>query len=203
MNGRIDTLQSAILLAKLQLFEAEVEARQRIGARYSQQLQAAGVRTTPQLAPGTTSVYAQYTIQVDHRQAVQDALMLQGIPTAVHYPTLLCQQPAIPGCRERCGSTCGASVAKRASERVLSLPMHPYLSEADQDRVVAAVAAATARTSPPGQPIGLNDTPHRFDACTLLSPPSAVAAAPAQPRGADRRGGSGLCGFAAFSHLCR
>jgi UDP-2-acetamido-2-deoxy-ribo-hexuluronate aminotransferase len=144
VNGRIDTLQAAILLAKLELFEAEVEARQRIGARYSQQLQAAGVRTTPQLAPGTTSVYAQYTIQVDHRQAVQDALMLQGIPTAVHYPTLLCQQPAIPGCRERCGSTCGASVAKRASERVLSLPMHPYLSEADQDRVVAAVATATA-----------------------------------------------------------
>jgi UDP-2-acetamido-2-deoxy-ribo-hexuluronate aminotransferase len=62
----------------------------------------------------------------------------------VHYPTLLCQQPAIAGCGERCAGSCGSPVAQRASERVLSLPMHPYLSDADQDRVVAAVAAATA-----------------------------------------------------------
>jgi UDP-2-acetamido-2-deoxy-ribo-hexuluronate aminotransferase len=142
VNGRIDTLQAAILLAKLELFETEVEARQRIGARYSQQLQAAGIGSTPHLAPGNTSVYAQYTIQVDDRPTVQAALQQQGIPTAVHYPTLLCQQPAIAGCGERCGCCCGSPVAQRASERVLSLPMHPYLSDADQDRVVAAVAAA-------------------------------------------------------------
>ena len=144
LNGRIDTLQAAILLAKLELFETEVEARQRIGDRYNQQLQAAGITSTPHLAPGNTSVYAQYTIQVDDRPAVQAALHHQGIPTAVHYPTLLCQQPAIAGCGERCAGSCGSPVAQRASERVLSLPMHPYLSDADQDRVVAAVAAATA-----------------------------------------------------------
>jgi UDP-2-acetamido-2-deoxy-ribo-hexuluronate aminotransferase len=144
VNGRIDTLQAAILLAKLQLFDTEVDARQRIGARYSQQLQAAGIRSTPHLAPGNTSVYAQYTIQVDDRAAVQAALEQQGIPTAVHYPTLLCQQPAIAGCCERCGGGCGSPVAQRASERVLSLPMHPYLSNDDQDKVVAAVAAAVA-----------------------------------------------------------
>ncbi len=63
---------------------------------------------------------------------------------AVLYPTLLCQQPAIAGCGERCGGACGSPVARRASERVLSLPMHPYLSEADQDRVVAAVTAVAA-----------------------------------------------------------
>jgi UDP-2-acetamido-2-deoxy-ribo-hexuluronate aminotransferase len=142
VNGRIDTLQAAILLAKLELFVTEVEARQRIGARYSRELHAAGILTTPQLAPGNTSVYAQYTIQVDDRPTVQAALQQQGIPTAVHYPTLLCQQPAIAGCGERCGGRCRSPVAQRASERVLSLPMHPYLSDADQDRVVAAVAAA-------------------------------------------------------------
>jgi len=141
VNGRIDTLQAAILLAKLELFEAEVEARQRIGARYTHQLQAAGISSTPQLAPGNTSVYAQYTIEVDDRPAVQAALQQQGIPTAVHYPTLLCQQPAIAGCGERCGGSCGSPLAKRASERVLSLPMHPYLSDGDQDRVVAALAS--------------------------------------------------------------
>lgn len=144
VNGRIDTLQAAILLVKLELFEAEVEARRLIGARYSQQLQASGVGSTPQLAPGNTSVYAQYTIQVNDRPAVQAALQKQGIPTAVHYPTLLCQQPAIAGCVDRCGSSCGSPVAQRVSERVISLPMHPYLSDADQVQVVAAVAAALA-----------------------------------------------------------
>jgi len=144
VNGRIDTLQAAILLAKLELFDAEVDARQRIGARYNQQLQAAGITSTPQLAPGNTSVYAQYTIQVDDRAAVQAALQQQGIPTAVHYPTLLCQQPAMAGCGDRCSGSCGSPRAQRASERVLSLPMHPYLSDADQDRVVAAVASVLA-----------------------------------------------------------
>ena len=144
VNGRIDTLQAAILLAKLELFEAEVEARQRIGARYTHNLQAAGLSSTPQLALGNTSVYAQYTIEVDDRAAVQAALQQQGIPTAVHYPTLLCQQPAIAGCGERCGGRCGSPLAQRASERVLSLPMHPYLSESDQDRVVAALAAVAS-----------------------------------------------------------
>lgn len=142
VNGRLDTLQAAILLVKLELFDFEVQARQRIGARYSMNLQAAGIIATPHLAPGNTSVYAQYTIQVNDRPAVQASLQQHGIPTAVHYPMLLCQQPAMPGCGERCGGICGSPVAEQASERVLSLPMHPYLSEIDQDRVVAAVASA-------------------------------------------------------------
>jgi UDP-2-acetamido-2-deoxy-ribo-hexuluronate aminotransferase len=144
VNGRIDTLQAAILLVKLELFDSEVQARQRIGAAYSQKLQTAGITSTPKLASGSTSVYAQYTIQVEQRSAVQDALKQQGIPTAIHYPTLLCQQPAIAGCGDRCSGSCGSPQAQRASERVLSLPMHPYLSDADQDRVVLAVASALA-----------------------------------------------------------
>jgi UDP-2-acetamido-2-deoxy-ribo-hexuluronate aminotransferase len=147
VNGRIDTLQAAIVLAKLELFEAEVEARGRIGAALSSRLQAARITTTPQLAPGNTSVYAQYTIQVDNRPAVQASLQEQGIPTAVHYPTLLCQQPALAKqgpCAQNCQQGCGCPIAQTASERVLSLPMHPYLSDADQEQIAAAVAQVVA-----------------------------------------------------------
>ena len=106
VNGRIDTLQAAILLGKLELFDGEVASRQKIGERYSQCFQAAGVATTPYLASGNTSVYAQYTIEVENRAAVQEALKASGIPTAVHYPTLLCQQPALQGCGSRCSGAC-------------------------------------------------------------------------------------------------
>ena len=142
VNGRIDTMQAAILLAKFELFESEVASRERIGARYSQQLRRAGILTTPQLALGNTSVYAQYTIQADHRPEVQAALKEKNIPTAVHYPTLLCQQPAIKSCSSHCSQQCSSPNAQKASERVLSLPMHPYLSEKDQDCVVAALESA-------------------------------------------------------------
>lgn len=142
VNGRIDTLQAAILLAKLDLFNSEVASRQQIGARYNQCFQGAGFTNTPYLAPGNTSVYAQYTIEVEKRAAVQEALKASGIPTAVHYPTLLCQQPALQGCGSRCTAACATPLAQRASERVMSLPMHPYLSVHDQDQVVAAVIAA-------------------------------------------------------------
>jgi UDP-2-acetamido-2-deoxy-ribo-hexuluronate aminotransferase len=142
VNGRIDTLQAAILLAKLELFDGEVASRQQIGERYSQCFQATGVATAPYLASGNTSVYAQYTIEVENRAALQEALKASGIPTAVHYPTLLCQQPALQGCDNRCSGTCATPLAQRASERVISLPMHPYLSTQDQDQVVAAVTAA-------------------------------------------------------------
>jgi UDP-2-acetamido-2-deoxy-ribo-hexuluronate aminotransferase len=142
INGRIDTIQAAILLAKFELFESEVASRERIGARYSQQLRQAGILTTPQLALGNTSVYAQYTIQVDHRLEVQTALKEKNIPTAVHYPTLLCQQPAIKSCSSHCSEQCSSPNAQKASERVLSLPMHPYFSEKDQDCVVAALENA-------------------------------------------------------------
>jgi UDP-2-acetamido-2-deoxy-ribo-hexuluronate aminotransferase len=149
VNGRIDTLQAAILLAKWPNFQQEVEARGRIGAAFSHKLNAAGITTTPQLAEGNTSVFAQYTVQVENRVAVQAALKDQGIPTAVHYPTLLCQQPALPCQQSRCSNGCQTQLAQAASERVLSLPMHPWLSDADQERVVFALASALQLTSIP------------------------------------------------------
>jgi UDP-2-acetamido-2-deoxy-ribo-hexuluronate aminotransferase len=111
----------------------------------SRKLQAAGISSIPQLSPGNTSVYAQLTIQVENRPAVQTVLKEQGIFTAVHYPTLLCQQPALAvcgSCALSCQQACSCPIAQAASERVLSLPMHPYLSEVDQELIVAAVAMA-------------------------------------------------------------
>ena len=142
VNGRIDTIQAAILLGKWPNFAKEVEARGRIGVSYSRKLHEAGVTTTPQLAAGNTSVYAQYTVQVDHRPQVQAQLKDQGIPTAVHYPTLLCQQPVLRCERSLCRGGCNTPIAQAVSERVISLPMHPWLSEADQDRVVDALVTA-------------------------------------------------------------
>jgi UDP-2-acetamido-2-deoxy-ribo-hexuluronate aminotransferase len=149
VNGRIDTLQAAILLAKWPNFQQEVDSRGRIGAAYSHKLKAAGITTTPQLAEGNTSVFAQYTVQVESRAEVQAALKDQGIPTAVHYPTLLCQQAALTCQHSRCSNGCNTQLALAASERVLSLPMHPWLSDADQDRVVSALAGISQSISIP------------------------------------------------------
>jgi len=116
INGRMDTMQAAILLAKLEIFPEEVEARQRIGSRYSELLD--GIVTTPYIESFNTSVYAQYTVQVENREQVQARLKEAGIPTAVHYPVPLNRQPAL-ACSER------FSRSEHAAERVMSLPMHP------------------------------------------------------------------------------
>ena len=149
VNGRIDTLQAAILLGKWPNFPLEVEARRRIGAAYTSKLQEAGVTSTPKLAAGNTSVYAQYTVQVEQRAEVQSILKSQGIPTAVHYPTLLCQQPALRCQHSLCRSGCHTSIAQLASQRVISLPMHPLLSDADQDLIVDRLVSALQHTTTP------------------------------------------------------
>lgn len=137
LNGRLDTLQAAVLLAKLPIFEDELAARTRIAARYDAHL--ADVVETPRLAPGSTSVYAQYTIACDDRDALARALAAAGVPTAIHYPVPLHLQPVFASY----GYTRGRFPhAERAAERVLSLPMHPYLEDAEIDAVVAAVRAA-------------------------------------------------------------
>jgi UDP-2-acetamido-2-deoxy-ribo-hexuluronate aminotransferase len=139
INGRMDGLQAAVVLAKMDIFDDEVAARARVGARYSDLL--AGARcVTPWIAPGNTSVYAQYTIQVEDRERVQKALGDAGIPTAVHYPVTLDRQPALAG---RCRVAEKLATASGLAERVVSLPMHPYLDEADQVRVAQAVRDAT------------------------------------------------------------
>jgi UDP-2-acetamido-2-deoxy-ribo-hexuluronate aminotransferase len=138
INGRMDGLQAAVVLAKMEIFADEVAARARVGARYSDLL--AGARCViPWIAPGNTSVYAQYTIQVEDRERVQKALGDADIPTAVHYPVTLDAQPALAG-RSR---TVGAiATAQSLARRVVSLPMHPYLDEEALIRVTTAVRAS-------------------------------------------------------------
>jgi UDP-2-acetamido-2-deoxy-ribo-hexuluronate aminotransferase len=138
-NGRLDTIQAAVLLAKLPSFAAEVAARERIGARYSTLLQ--DVVRVPTLAQGSSSVYAQYTIEVADRDAVVAQLKEAGVPTAVHYPVPLNLQPAFAELNQPAGSF---PHSERAASRVLSLPMHPFLDEATQDVIVAAVRRAVA-----------------------------------------------------------
>ena len=135
INGRMDGMQAAVILAKMEIFDDEVAARARIGARYSELLQDSAC-VTPAIADGYTSVYAQYTLQVDNRDAVRKTLQDAGIPSAVYYPITLDQQPALAG-RSRISGDLG--VAHALQEKVMSLPMHPYLDDATQDQVVAAL----------------------------------------------------------------
>lgn len=133
--GRMDSIQCAVVLAKLGIFDNELAARQSIAARYADAF--AGRVETIRVKQDRTSVHAQYTIQVDRRDAFQKALGDRGVPTAVHYPVPITAQPAYA---HLAGAPCPAS--DRASTRVISLPMSPYLSGADQDKVIEAVLAA-------------------------------------------------------------
>src|SRR5690606_23900187 len=95
VNSRLDTLQAAISLSKLEVFTQEVAHRQHVAAKYDQLFSQAGITTMPFVERHNTSVYAQYTIQVENRQAIQAKLQAQSIPTAVHYPIPLNKQPAV------------------------------------------------------------------------------------------------------------
>ncbi|NVN98215.1 MAG: DegT/DnrJ/EryC1/StrS family aminotransferase [Geobacteraceae bacterium] len=141
LNGRCDTLQAAVLLAKMEIFEEEVTLRSEIGAKYSAKFAAAsnGKIVTPFIEDHNTSVYAQYTVQIDGRDALQPALQAKGVPTAVHYPVPLNLQPAFANLNKPAGSF---PVSEAVANRVMSLPMHPYLAEADMDRIVAAVCSS-------------------------------------------------------------
>lgn len=137
VNGRFDTLQAAVVLSKLDVLPDEIAARERVGRRYSQLFGNAVV--TPSIESHNTSVYAQYTIQVDNRDELQTRLVKAGIPTAVHYPIPLNLQPAFAYLHQPEGSF---PVAERIAKRVMSLPMHPYLSENEQNLIVKNVIAA-------------------------------------------------------------
>lgn len=134
INGRMDTLQAAIVLAKLEAFYQEVSVRERIGIKYSELL--ADIVTTPYIEPYNTSVYAQYTVQVDNREQIQEKLKVQGIPTAVHYPIPLNLQPAFAYLNKLEGSF---PIAEAAARRVMSLPMHPYLTDEQIERIARVV----------------------------------------------------------------
>lgn len=145
INGRLDTLQAAILLVKLELFPGEVAARQRLGTRYNELIAAKQIPVEClRIATEGTSVYAQYTVRVAARDQVAAALRADSIPTAIHYPLPLHLQPVFAGLGHGHGAF---PHAETAAVQVLSLPMHPYLSETDQQRVVAALAAACEKSA--------------------------------------------------------
>ncbi len=137
LGGRMDTLQCAIVLAKLEQFGWEVARRLEIGALYNATLDRVGIPTVRQKAD-RSSVFAQYTVLVDNRDAVQASLKVAGIPTAVHYPIPLNLQPAYA---HLCCPDCTPNAAQVA-KKVMSLPMHAYLSAQDIDHIASAVVEA-------------------------------------------------------------
>jgi dTDP-4-amino-4,6-dideoxygalactose transaminase len=140
LTGRLDTMQAAVLIEKLKIFEDEIAARNRIAERYARGL--GNVVTVPRLAAGCTSVWAQYTIRLPQgtdRDGFAAALKTQGIPTAIYYTRSIHQQtayrhyPVVDG---------GLPASERLSDDVISLPMHAYLDELTQERIIKAVRGA-------------------------------------------------------------
>ncbi|MFK8250789.1 DegT/DnrJ/EryC1/StrS family aminotransferase [Ancylobacter terrae] len=141
MTGRLDTIQAAILLEKLAIFEDEIAAREAAAKRYSEAL--ADVCTVPVVDPRATSVWAQYTIRLPAgtREAFAAALQEEGVPTAVYYRIPMHRQPAY---KHYPAAGNGLPVCEQLSAEVISLPIHAYLDAATQDRVIAAVRRALA-----------------------------------------------------------
>lgn len=123
VNSRLDTLQAAILLPKLQILPQEIEMRQQVAANYERLFKNIGINIAPYIESHNVSAWAQYTVQVEGRDQVQEKLKALGVPTAVHYPIPLNRQPAVKD-----DQAC-LPVGDAAARRVISLPMHPYLDE--------------------------------------------------------------------------
>ncbi len=142
LTARLDTIQAAILIEKLKIFPDEIEARNRVARRYAQALD--GVVMVPKVPDGATSVWAQYTIRIKPgtRDTFAASLKEDGVPTAIYYPKPLHRQQVYAGFPCADGSL---PVTDRLADEVISLPMHAYLDEPSQDRVVAAVRRAVAR----------------------------------------------------------
>jgi dTDP-4-amino-4,6-dideoxygalactose transaminase len=142
LTARLDTIQASVLIEKLKIFPDEIDARNRIAKRYAKAL--AGIVGVPQVPDGMTSVWAQYTIRIKPgtRDAFAAALKAEGVPTAIYYPKPLHRMQVYGGfpCAEG-----GLPVTDRLAEEVISLPIHAYLDEPTQDRIVAAVGRAVAR----------------------------------------------------------
>jgi UDP-2-acetamido-2-deoxy-ribo-hexuluronate aminotransferase len=136
VNSRLDTLQAAILLPKLEIFSEELESRQKVAATYADLLAKAGISTSPVIESHNSSAYAQYTIRVSGRDEVQKKLQSLGIPTAVHYPIPLNKQPAVQDLNV------ALPVGDKLAEEVMSLPMHPYMTTADIEKIVSALVSA-------------------------------------------------------------
>lgn len=135
VNSRLDTIQAAVLLTKLDCFEADLMSRARVAAQYDAALQGLDL-TPPQLAHGITSAWAQYTIRLRQRDIVKARLDAAGIPTVVHYPLPLHRQPAT------LDQNAAMPESDQAADEVLSLPMHPDLTEAEIAQVAEALGRA-------------------------------------------------------------
>ncbi len=144
LNARMDTLQAAILLPKLEILPSEIEARNRAAQRYTERLSPHPFLRPPRVPEGLESAWAQYGLLADGRDRIRAALGEQGIPTAVYYPLPLHLQPAFSDLGYRRGDF---PKAEAVAARIFSLPMHPYLAEAEIDRIAEAVARAGARFS--------------------------------------------------------
>jgi dTDP-4-amino-4,6-dideoxygalactose transaminase len=139
LTARLDTIQAAVLIEKLAIFDDECRARDEIAARYDALL--AGAVTTPRVAAHARSVWAQYTVRSPGRDRIVATLAAENIPTSVFYPRPIHVQPAY---RQFPRARGGLAVTDRLAQECVSLPMHPYLKAADQERVAAAVRRAVA-----------------------------------------------------------
>ncbi len=140
INGRLDTIQAAILLSKLERFDWEIEQRNLVASRYNTLIQnnCPSIKT-PYINPDNLSVYAQYTIQVDNREKVANYLRENGVPTTVYYPRGLHLQPAFSNLHL---NDRGLPITERSSQRVLSLPMSPDLSMQQQEKIVSVLKSS-------------------------------------------------------------
>jgi dTDP-4-amino-4,6-dideoxygalactose transaminase len=144
MNSRMDTIQAAVLIEKLKIFDDEIAARNRVADRYAQGL--GDLVKTPKVIDGGVSVWAQYTIEAPGRDELAVQLREHGVPSAVYYPIPIHRQgvysayPTAPG---------GLPVTDAKAGQVISLPMHPYLTQDHQDQVIAAVRAFVKKNLPP------------------------------------------------------
>jgi dTDP-4-amino-4,6-dideoxygalactose transaminase len=136
-NSRLDTIQAAILIEKLKIFDDEIEKRNAIARRYNRAFAGSNRIRIPVMIDGATSTWAQYTLQVEDRAKFQADLKAAGVPTAVYYPIPLSRQKAYAHY-----PSAPTPVSEALSSRVVSLPMYPYLEEAAQNRVIAAVLAS-------------------------------------------------------------
>ena len=137
VNSRLDTLQAAILLPKLAILDEEISLRQNVAKRYKNLLSQLPTCTTPYIDPHNLSAWAQYTIQVSKRSSVQEGLQALGIPTAVHYPIPLNQQPAVAD------PHVSLPVGDAVAQSVISLPMHPRLDSTSQQKIAEALDAVS------------------------------------------------------------
>lgn len=139
VNSRLDTLQAAILLPKLEIFAQELELRQAAADQYEQLLQARGIAGVPYVESFNTSAWAQYSVRVKQRDGVQQRLKDAGIPTAVHYPIPLNRQPAVAD------HLAQLPIGDEVATQIMSLPMHPYL-EASSQEVIANVLSEALKS---------------------------------------------------------